>query len=198
MGQLGNQLIISGQIEPTIELNKDEWKLLAFVNSANTRYFDLSLEGHQMQLVGTDGGFLNNPVEIEQLVLAPGERGLVLIQGTGNEGERYQLFNHRYNFSNMGGFGMGCSGGMMGMENDPLPYKTTVLTIAYGDETVEQSPQPVFPSDNLEALSATDPSHVWKIDMSHGSGMNFTIDGETYPDVPIVSAQVGQHNPSSG
>ena len=192
MGRLGNQLIISGQIEPTILMKKGEWKLLAFVNSANTRYFDLSLDDHQMQLVGTDGGFLKSPIEIDQLVLAPGERALVLIQGTGKEGEHYSLFNHRYNFSNMGGFGMGCSGGMTGAGHDPLPSKTTVLNIAYGDETVEETTQPVFLRDNLEAFSATDPTHIWKIDMAHGGHMDFTIDGETYPDVPVVSAQVGQ------
>jgi len=88
----------------------------------------------------------------------------------------------------MGGGGMG-GGGMGGMSGDPIPDGTTILELVYGKEVAKAEAQPTFPSDELVAFEAEEPAHTWVLGMAMGTG--FTIDGATFPDVPLVTAQVG-------
>ncbi|HIA00712.1 MAG TPA: multicopper oxidase family protein, partial [Myxococcales bacterium] len=184
MGRHGNVLLANGQRAAEVHIEPNTWKLLALVNTANTRFFDMELEGHEMQLVGTDGGFLNAPVAVDRVVLAPGERALVLVKGDGIPGERYRLLNYEHSISS--------SGGGMGGMGDTIPDGAVVLELVYGIESAEERPQPVFPSDSLEPLTPEAPVHTWVLGGGMGGGgMVFTIDGATYPNVPLVTAKFG-------
>ncbi len=104
---------VNAAIKPTLKPQKSLVRL-RIVNAANARYFRLKLENHPLYLIGTDGGFLERPVELTELLIAPGERADVIVRleraGT------YRLQNLPYERGKMkmggmmGGMNMGDSG----------------------------------------------------------------------------------------
>ncbi len=78
-GKEGAILTVNGAIEPTLLANKPTLRL-RLVNASSARTFRLALEGHALHLIATDGGLLEKPVALEELLLASGERAEVLVQ----------------------------------------------------------------------------------------------------------------------
>ena len=69
-----------------------------------SRFYRLSLENHPLHIIATDGGSLAAPQRLEELLLAPGERRDVLIQGV-RAGGSYRLMNLPYNRGSVGMMG---------------------------------------------------------------------------------------------
>ncbi len=63
------------------------WRIL---NASNARFYKLSLESHNLHLIGTDGGLLDKPYPRSEILLSPGERVDVLVKGTAKSGN-YRL-----------------------------------------------------------------------------------------------------------
>lgn len=78
-GRQGNLILVNGRHHPVAEVAPGGLHRFRFVNAANARYFRLNLPGHRMIQVGTDGGLLDEPHVVEELLLVPGERADVLI-----------------------------------------------------------------------------------------------------------------------
>ncbi len=78
-GKEGAILTVNGAIKPTLLASKSTLRL-RLVNASNARTYRLKLEGHPLHLIATDGGMLEKPVTLEELLLAPGERAEVLVQ----------------------------------------------------------------------------------------------------------------------
>lgn len=178
MGRLGNVLLANGRSDRAYAWTKGQTTLWRLVNSSNARYWDIYLEGHTFTVVGTDGGFLDQPYSADHVVMAPGERYMVVVEATGEAGQSYRLMNRRFQLHEE-------DGDMI--EVDPLGNgDNSVATIVYGDDTVIGSgwvqPQPDVPSwngpvDNL--------GHHWLLEEDMMGG-TVTIDGASYPDVPLV------------
>jgi len=86
-GREGNTLLVNGRVDPVIEARaglRQRWRL---VNAARSRYFQLALAGHSFTRIGGDGGLMEEPVESEMLLLAPGERADVLVVPRGEADE---------------------------------------------------------------------------------------------------------------
>ncbi len=79
IGKGGNVFTINGQIEPVLRAKRTGlW--LRMVNVSTARPYRLALENHAMYLIATDGHTLEKPVQLTELLLAPGQRADVLIQ----------------------------------------------------------------------------------------------------------------------
>ena len=96
LGRQGNVLLVNGRKLPTVAVaagSRERWRLL---NSANGRYFKLSLPGAQLLVIGWDGGLLPEPYAAESLLIAPGERYEVLVTFEGKPGSRLELKTSHY------------------------------------------------------------------------------------------------------
>jgi bilirubin oxidase len=74
MGIHGNYILVNGVIAPTLEVKK---KLSRFriLNGSNARYYLLGFsDNRKFQLIGSDGGLLEQPVTLSQIKLAPAQR----------------------------------------------------------------------------------------------------------------------------
>lgn len=74
MGIHGNYVLVNGVIAPTLEIKK---KLTRFriLNGSNARYYLLGFsDNRKFQLIGSDGGLLEQPVTLSQIKLAPAQR----------------------------------------------------------------------------------------------------------------------------
>ncbi len=96
LGRQGNVLLVNGRKLPSLEVSagsRERWRL---VNSANGRYFKLSLPGAQLLVIGWDGGLIPEPYPVESLLIAPGERYELLVTFDGKAGSRLALQTSHY------------------------------------------------------------------------------------------------------
>ncbi len=183
MGRLGNVLMANGRSDRRVAWSKGQTTLLRLVNSSNARYWDIYLEGHSMEVVGTDGGFLAEPYAVDHLVMAPGERYMVVVQATGEPEQEYRLMNRRFQLHEE-------DGDMV--EPDPMgDGENPVMTFVYGKEEVTgrgwTQPTPDVPSWGAPVENL---GHHWVLEEDMMGG-TVTIDGQAWPNVPMVDVMMG-------
>src|SRR5699024_3340813 len=78
-GNRGDTLLLNGTAMPKIDVHH-RYVRLRFLNAANVTNFRIALSnGATFYQIATDGGFLNHPVGVDQIVLSPAERAEVVI-----------------------------------------------------------------------------------------------------------------------
>lgn len=86
---LNPTVLVNGQAEPTIAIAPGETQRWRIVNASVFTFINLSLEDHTLHQIASDGNPLKRVRSRDTIVMAPGERVEVLVQG-GPEG-RYAL-----------------------------------------------------------------------------------------------------------
>jgi FtsP/CotA-like multicopper oxidase with cupredoxin domain len=83
-GRLGDTLLVNGTLSPHLPVTTRRIRLrLLNASTARTYSFGLS-DGRDFALVGTDGGLLGAPSEVDHVQLSPGERAeIVVLVGPG-------------------------------------------------------------------------------------------------------------------
>ena len=75
----GNTILVNGKVWPYLNIEPRKYRF-RILNGSQARFYNLSLSnGSSFMQIGTDGGYLNSPVVLNQLLLAPGERADVII-----------------------------------------------------------------------------------------------------------------------
>ncbi len=189
-GREGSILTANGQVNPTVTIPAKGLLRLRIVNASTSRFYRLSLENHPLYLIATDGGAISKPVELPELLLSPGERAEVLIQGNRSPGN-YRLINLPYDRG--GGMGM-MGGGMMNSPSSASNAAIVVATLSYQGSVPQQLPLPekLIP---VETLPQSDTTR--RIEMSMAMGMQpgmgmqmaFLFNGKTF-DMNRVDAAV--------
>ncbi|MCX5931972.1 MAG: multicopper oxidase family protein [Cyanobacteria bacterium] len=93
IGRQGPLLTVNGVIQPSLALPSGGLIRLRLLNASNARIYRLALEGHPLVLIATDGGAIGTPQTLRELLLAPGERADLLVQGNQLPGT-YRLLDH--------------------------------------------------------------------------------------------------------
>lgn len=196
LGREGPVLTVNGQVNPELSVPAGGLLRLRIVNGSNARFWRLALEDHPLHLIASDGGALEAPVELQELLLAPGERAEVLVQANRSAG-RYRLLNLPYARVRGGmrggmGMGMGTRGGMgMGMGRGPgagpgpgagggQQGQETIATLTYAGSV---APLPL-PRRLLPVQPLPEPVRTRRFALNHGmapgQGMVFLINGRPY------------------
>ncbi|MDA3949935.1 MAG: multicopper oxidase domain-containing protein [Spirochaeta sp.] len=90
-GYAGNALLTNGGIEPVLEADTTLLRL-RLLNGGNSTVLRLTLDaGISFYQIASDGGFLEGPVEMEAIVLSPGERAEVLLDLRSYRGREVRL-----------------------------------------------------------------------------------------------------------
>ena len=77
MGRFGNVLLVGGEAGLSLTSKLGEVVRLYLTNTANTRVFNVGIEGARMKLVGADSGRYEHEEFVERVVLAPSERAVI-------------------------------------------------------------------------------------------------------------------------
>lgn len=78
-GTEGETLLINGTIDPRLTVNKEKVRL-RLLNGSNARNYTFKLSNNQsFQQTASDGGLLNEPVELTELQLTPAERAEIVV-----------------------------------------------------------------------------------------------------------------------
>ncbi|PIC64870.1 copper oxidase [Sporosarcina sp. P13] len=78
-GTIGDTLLINGTINPKLKVTKEKVRL-RLVNGSNARNYTFKLNtGDSFVQIATDGGFLNEPVILNEVTLTPSERAEIVV-----------------------------------------------------------------------------------------------------------------------
>lgn len=159
-GREGNLLTVNGAIRPNLRPQKPNLRL-RLLNASNARYYRLALENHPLYLIATDGGMIEKPLELTELLLAPGERAEVLVRLNRSGSYKMQALPYdrgAMGMQGMGGMGMN-HGGQMGQSMQgamPSMGETrleTLLTLV-----APANPKPLALPSALATLERLDPT----------------------------------------
>jgi FtsP/CotA-like multicopper oxidase with cupredoxin domain len=73
-GRVGDHVLVNGQKNPAMTVALGEKRRLRLFNATNARFLRLKFENASMTVVGTDGGLIEAPVAMDELLLTPAER----------------------------------------------------------------------------------------------------------------------------
>ncbi len=180
-GREGDLVTASGTVNPTIPIQTNGWVRLRLINASCSRFYRLQLEGHTLYQVASDGGSLPAPVDLDELLLVPGQRADLMIHGSRPQGT-YRLLNLPYN---RGGMGTGMTGGMRLAGAQSTGTSSTIATLAYTGQVDRVIPLPQR-LVSVEALTA--PSRLRRFTLGQsmgagmmgGGGMGFGINGRAF------------------
>ena len=74
----GDFILVNGKAWPYLEVEPRKYRL-RFLNGSDSRFYDLYLPGVMFHQIGSDGGFLDSPIERNRLLIGPGERLDVIV-----------------------------------------------------------------------------------------------------------------------
>jgi FtsP/CotA-like multicopper oxidase with cupredoxin domain len=170
-GREGNTLLINGKEDLLIDIHAGQTERWRFINSSSARYFTLHLDGKEFKIIGTDGGLLEHPRIVTNVLITPGER-IDIVAGPFNEGETFPMESLRYSRSTF-----------------LRPKRQKFATIKVG----EPKPSSAFIPETLrriESLAEQDAAVTRKVKLSVGpslkDGMDFLVNDEVhFNDKPV-------------
>jgi FtsP/CotA-like multicopper oxidase with cupredoxin domain len=171
-GKEGNIVMVNGQINPVLPIRPGQVQRWRVVNASTARFYKLSLEKHTMYLIGTDGGLLDKPYPLSDILLTPGERVDLLIkadQGSGN----YRFLSMPYD------------------RGGNVSQTVTLMTASYsGNSAKDEIPASVNP--NAKRLNM-DTASLRKAQIAFSMGVNKgLINDKSFGDDPFVhTSKVG-------
>jgi FtsP/CotA-like multicopper oxidase with cupredoxin domain len=79
----GDTIVVNGKIWPFLDVQPRKYRF-RLLNGSNARFYNLKISDNRPFIqIGTDGGYLDRPVVVNQLLLAPGERADVIVDFRG-------------------------------------------------------------------------------------------------------------------
>ena len=73
-GRQGSTRLVNGRKEPEITMAAGQIERWRIVNAASARYVRLSIGGRPFTILGTDGGLIDRPVTVKEVLLTPADR----------------------------------------------------------------------------------------------------------------------------
>ncbi len=96
-GREGNARLINGISEPEFTIAAGQIERWRIVNASSARYIRLSLGGRPFRIIGTDGGLIEAPVTVEEVLLPPADRVEIAVGPFENDGEVFSIEDLPYN-----------------------------------------------------------------------------------------------------
>ncbi|MFZ2196189.1 MAG: multicopper oxidase domain-containing protein, partial [Thermodesulfovibrionales bacterium] len=161
-GLEGDTVMVNGQVNPRLYIKAGQVQRWRIVNSCTARFFRLSLSNHSMYLVGTEGGLLDKPYAVSEVLLSPGERVDLLIKASKSSGS-YKFLSLPYSrMGNMGG------------------QQVTLLTLTYSGRQNQSLPSVVDPEAKRVVMNTGSlPRKTLNLSMGQAAGY---INGITFVD----------------
>jgi FtsP/CotA-like multicopper oxidase with cupredoxin domain len=95
-GRQGNTRLVNGRKEPDLSIAAGQVERWRIVNASSARYVRLSIGERPFTIIGTDGGLIDAPVVVNEVLLTPADR-VELAVGPFAEGETLDIETLAYN-----------------------------------------------------------------------------------------------------
>jgi FtsP/CotA-like multicopper oxidase with cupredoxin domain len=100
-GREGDVRLVNGKVEPELTIAAGQVERWRIVNASSARYIRLSIGGVPFRIIGTDGGLIETPVEVTEVLLPAADRVEILV-GPFAEGQTLAVESLRYNRMTIG------------------------------------------------------------------------------------------------
>ncbi|MDP9288686.1 MAG: multicopper oxidase family protein [Thermoproteota archaeon] len=77
MGRYGNVMLLNGQTNYQLDVNKGQAVRFFLADNSNARPYNFTIEGHKLKLVGGDSGKYEHESLVNSVILSPAEREIV-------------------------------------------------------------------------------------------------------------------------
>ncbi len=153
-GVEGSTVMVNGQVNPRLSIRPGQVQRWRIVNTCTARFFRLSLASHTMYLVGTEGGLLDKPYPVTEILVSPGERVDILVKAD-KATASYKFLSLPYS--------------RMGMMSTA---QVTLATITYGGSRLTQAlPAVVDPAARRVTMNTSGlPKKTIRLSMGQGAG----------------------------
>ena len=170
-GREGDIRLINGKAEPELTIAAGQIERWRIINASSARYVRLSLGGVPFKIIGTDGGLIEEAVEVTEVLLPAADRVEILV-GPFAEGEALTIDSLRYMRRTMKSRGKEQFGTLV-----VGPAKASIASIPARLRTIEP----------LTGADATPTRTVnFSVGLSLSRGLDFRVNGETHHhDKPV-------------
>lgn len=170
-GREGDVRLINGKQEPELTIAAGQTERWRIINASSARYVRLSIGGAPFRIIGTDGGLIEAPVEVTEVLLPAADRVEILV-GPFAEGQVIAVESLKYNRMTMGKRG-----------NE----RFATLKVGPAKPSVTAIPNRLR---TIEPLASADAAPTRTVKMSVGfsirRGMDFLVNGERHHhDKPV-------------
>ncbi|MGZ8868525.1 MAG: multicopper oxidase family protein [Thermoanaerobaculia bacterium] len=170
-GREGDVRLINGKAEPELTIAAGQIERWRIINASSARYIRLSIGGLPFRIIGTDGGLIEAPVEVTEVLLPAADRVEVLV-GPFNEGQTLAVESLRYMRMTM-------------KKRDTERFAT--LKVGPAKPSVAMIPERLR---TIEPIASTDAAPTRTVKLSVGlslrRGLDFRVNGETHHhDEPV-------------
>jgi bilirubin oxidase len=185
VGRQNEVLLVNGGQRPIHTVRPGATQRWRILNATASRHFRLALEGHQLTLVGTDGGLLGAPIGgLAEVLVAPAQRVEIVVSVNPMPNARYRLQALQYETDYLG----------LGTYADV--DLLTLATTAEASDTPLVIPASLRPIADLGVASATqrvDLSEISGLCTRSGATVTFLINGRIFdPDRVDLVTTVGR------
>lgn len=175
-GREGDIRLVNGRVEPELTIAAGQVERWRIVNASNARYIRLSIGGVPFRIIGTDGGLIEAPVEVTEVLLPTADRVEILV-GPFEEGKTFSVESLRYNRMTMG---------RRGKETFATlrvgPVKPSIAVIPERLRVIQPLAQPGATPNRTVKMS---------VGFSFRRGMDFLVNGKRhYHDRPVQAGNL--------
>lgn len=188
MGVLGDRILVNGEVDATLTVDRTAYRL-RLINGSNSRVYKLGWsDGTQLTVIASDGGLLERPVQKPYATLGPGERVELWADFSQYAaGTQIQLQSLEFTGIEVGG--------MMEMSALPNGALFDVLTVQVGQAEIETLPLPEHLSaiERLRVDEAVNAENPRRIDLFMQQ-MVWTLNGRTFEMEEVAQSERVQLN----
>ena len=156
-------LVVNGQLEPSVALGSGQTQLWRIGNISADSFFDVQLRDHVFHVIAEDGWPVSEIRDVDSLVLPPGKRYDVLVQG-GKAGA-YELITRKYD---------------QGFEVFPEATLAAVTVTDDGDAPAEIPTEGLMPFDDLSDATIAQRREFTFSEEEVGGETSFRINDRVY------------------
>jgi FtsP/CotA-like multicopper oxidase with cupredoxin domain len=100
-GREGDVRLVNGRAEPELTMAAGQIERWRVINASSARYVRLSIGGRPFRIIGTDGGLIEQPVTVTEVLLPAADRVDILV-GPFEDGETLEVQSLRYDRMTIG------------------------------------------------------------------------------------------------
>jgi FtsP/CotA-like multicopper oxidase with cupredoxin domain len=178
MGLMGDTMLVNGAVSPQLDT---EQGLMRFriLNGSNARVYELELNNRQsFYQIASDGGLLEQPVEMNRLVLGPAERAEIVIDFSHVDmGESLQLMNEAvpfmtFNVNKESTPGVQLPDQLTTIEEIPTSESVTTRDFVFQGMGLSVNINgKQFDMDRIDEVIELDTTEIWEVTNDSGMGM---------------------------
>jgi FtsP/CotA-like multicopper oxidase with cupredoxin domain len=170
-GREGDVRLINGTQEPELTIAAGQIERWRVINASSARYIRLSIGGAPFRIIGTDGGLIEAPVEVTEVLLPAADRVEILV-GPFTEGQVLAVESLKYSRMTMGKRG---------------DERFATLKVGPARPSLAAIPKRLRTIESIAAEGAATTRTVkLSVGISLRHGLDFRVNGETHHhDQPV-------------